>query len=146
MEFTVTTPGLLFPAISLLLLAFTNRFLALAALIRELYRQKINEERTSGEKSESSERIVRQISNLHKRVELIRSMQALGVLSFILCTLSMFALFMGEINGGKVLFGLSLVMLVMALIQSFREIKASVGALEVLLEDLGDPSIQSRSR
>ena len=145
MEFTVTTPGLLFPAISLLLLAFTNRFLALAALIRELYRQKIHEEQSAGDKTESSERIVRQIANLHNRVELIRSMQALGVLSFILCTLSMFALFMGEVTGGKVLFGLSLIMLVMALIQSFREIKASVGALEVLLEDLkGHSSLNQR--
>lgn len=135
MEFTVTTPALLFPAISLLLLAFTNRFLALAALIRELYRLRLSEASPSGAAG-GRERIDRQISNLRKRVELIRAMQALGVASFILCTLSMFALFLGCVLAGKCLFGLSLAALVLSLIQSFREITASVGALEVLLEDM----------
>jgi Protein of unknown function (DUF2721). len=37
MEINLTTPALLFPAISLLLLAYTSRFLALAALMRELH-------------------------------------------------------------------------------------------------------------
>ena len=34
MHIDVSTPSILFPAISLLLLAFTNRFLALANLIQ----------------------------------------------------------------------------------------------------------------
>ena len=73
MSLELTTPALLFPAISLLLLAYTNRFLTLAALIRELHGRypKGHEDTVLG-----------QIINLRTRVRLIRAMQALGVVSF----------------------------------------------------------------
>src|ERR687893_627537 len=105
MEITLTTPALLFPAISLLLLAYTNRFLALAALIRELHARY---------KANPDELIVRQIGNLRYRVILIRDMQAVGVASLLLCVLCMLVLFAGQIQIGKIIFGVSLVLLIVS--------------------------------
>ena len=92
---TLTTPGLLFPAISLLLLAYTNRFLVLAQLIREL---------NAREGESIRPVVVAQITNLRKRIKLIRTMQVYGVGSFLLCTLSMFALFIEFNNASIILF------------------------------------------
>lgn len=127
MDLGLTTPALLFPAISLLLLAYTNRFLTLANLIRELHKSyKINPEDV----------LLAQISNLRYRVVLIRNMQAYGIASFFLCVLCMFVLFFGQIIIGKVIFGASLVLLMVSLGLSFREIQVSVGALDYRLRDL----------
>ncbi len=101
----LTTPALLFPAISLLLLAYTNRFLVLAQLIRQLHDQN---------RSDLGDVVIRQISNLRKRLALIRSMQALGVSSFILCSLSMFFLFVQLTTIAELSFGLSLALLVVS--------------------------------
>lgn len=127
MEINLTTPALLFPAISLMLLAFTNRFVALAALIRNLH----DRYQTSPDES-----IIAQIGNLRYRVMLIRDMQALGVLSLLLCVICMFVLFAGYIMLGKVAFGLSLVLMIISLGLSAREIQVSVEALNLQLQDL----------
>jgi hypothetical protein len=137
MDLGLTTPALLFPAISLLLLAYTNRFLTLANLIRELHKSyKINPEDV----------LLAQISNLRYRVVLIRNMQAYGIASFFLCVLCMFVLFFGQIIIGKVIFGASLVLLMISLGLSFREIQVSVGALDYRLRDLeaSDPVKSSK--
>ena len=127
MEITLTTPSLLFPAISLLLLAYTNRFLALAALIRELHARY---------RAQPDELIIRQIGNLRYRVQLIRNMQATGVASLLLCTLCMFVLFAGQEELGKIIFGVSLILMIISLALSIREIQVSVGALNLQLSDL----------
>lgn len=124
MEINLTTPALLFPAISLLLLAFTNRFLALAALIRGLRKQY---------DADHDRILLAQIQNLNKRVILIRNMQAFGILSLLLCVVCMFALFMNEALTGKILFGLSLVSMMISLTLSLREILISVNALRLEL-------------
>jgi len=124
---TLTTPALLFPAISLLLLAYTNRFLVLAQLIRQLHGQ---------DRHYLSDQVVRQIESLQARISLIRSMQAFAVLSFIACTVSMFAVFLEQISVGEWVFGLSLVLLTVSLILSFREIQISCVAINIELEDL----------
>jgi hypothetical protein len=83
MEISINTPALLFPAITLLMLAYTNRFLALSTLIRNLhgkYKQGL----------EDPEALRGQIKNLKRRMNLIRQMQASGVLSFFFCVLCMF--------------------------------------------------------
>ena len=103
---TITTPALLFPAISLLLLAYTNRFLVLAQLIRQLNHREGVQVRDLAK---------RQIENLRQRIVLIRSMQRWGVISFLLCTLSMFSLFMEWELAGKWCFGASLASLVLSL-------------------------------
>ncbi len=127
MDIGLTTPALLFPAISLLLLAYTNRFLTLANLIRELHKSY---------KTNPEDIILAQISNLRYRVVLIRNMQAYGIGSFFLCVLCMFVLFAGQILIGKIIFGVSLIALLISLGISFREIQVSVDALNYRLSDL----------
>lgn len=129
MEITLTTPALLFPAVSLLLLAYTSRFLALATLIRSLH---------TSYRATPDPLILQQIENLRYRVLLIRNMQALGVSSLLLCVICMFLLFAGQLLAGKILFGVSLVMLIVSLALSVREIQVSVLALDLHLRDLED--------
>jgi predicted RND superfamily exporter protein len=124
---TLTTPALLFPAISLLLLAYTNRFLTLAQLIRRLAEE---------ERHEHHEVAARQILLLRKRITLTQRMQVAGVLSFLLCTLSMFALFLALQVAGVVLFGASLLTLAVSLLYSLWEVTISTNALNVQLQDI----------
>jgi hypothetical protein len=127
MDIDVTTPALLFPAISLLLLAYTNRFLTLAQLIRDLHaRYKI----------EPDEVIYKQIGNLRYRVMLIKQMQAFGVASLLFCVVCMFFLFAGWMLAGKIIFGISLILMMISLLLSLREVQVSVGALNLTLSDL----------
>jgi hypothetical protein len=127
MDINITTPALLFPAISLLLLAFTNRFLALANLIRQLH---------ATYKSDPDEILLGQIANLRYRINLIRDMQAAGVTSLLLCVICMLALFAGWVDAGKWIFALSLALMAISLAISIREIQISVGALDLHLKDL----------
>lgn len=127
MDLTLTTPALLFPAISLLLLAYTNRFLTLANLIRELHRSY---------KSNPEEIIFAQILNLRYRVKLIRNMQIFGVGSFFGCVLCMFVIFAGYQTVGYYIFGASLLALMVSLALSLREVQVSVDALNVRLSDI----------
>lgn len=126
----ITTPALLFPAVSLLLLAYTNRFLALAALIRSL--READEGRTSP-------RIRGQIQNLRLRVVLIRNMQALGISALLLCVASMFLIFMAYHTAAGAVFGTSLVLLIVSLGLSVWEIQISTRALDLEIEGLEEP-------
>lgn len=127
MDIDLTTPALLFPTISLLLLAYTNRFLALAALIRTLHDRYL---------AKPDELIIAQIGNLRYRVMLVRNMQAFGVMSLLLCVVCMFLLFAGQMLPGKITFGISLVLMMISLVLSVREIQVSVNALNLHLRDL----------
>lgn len=129
MQIDMTTPALLFPAISLLLLAYTNRFLVLAQLIREL---------SGKSRGDAADKSLRQIAGLKKRIELIRWMQVFGVVSFLLCTLSMFALFLGYVLAGQIVFGTSLAAMCLSLVLSLIEIAISSNALNIELQGLGD--------
>jgi hypothetical protein len=128
-EISINTPALLFPAITLLMLAYTNRFLALATLIRNLHAKykQVPEERD----------IIReQIKNLKNRLMLIRQMQACSIISFFFCVLSMlFIYFQIEVSGFAI-FGLSLVLLLLSLTLSLREIYISTKALEIELKNM----------
>jgi hypothetical protein len=132
MELNITTPALLFPAISLLLLAYTNRFLALAALIRDLKAQYHRQ---------PDARIITQIENLRTRVYLIRDMQGFGIASLLCCVVSMFLMFVGTMLGAQLMFGASLVLMVVSLIFTIREIKISVDALNVHLRDIEEEKV-----
>ncbi|MBP9944446.1 MAG: DUF2721 domain-containing protein [Desulfomicrobium sp.] len=127
MDITLTTPALLFSTLSLLLLAFTNRFLALAARIRTLY-DRYQTSQYPG--------LLAQIESLRIRVNLIRLMQLYGVFSLFLCVLCMFFLFAGFIVMGKIVFGLSLLAMLVSLGVSTREISMSTQALNIQLESL----------
>jgi len=128
-EISINTPALLFPAITLLMLAYTNRFLALATLIRSLS--------TKWKQLPEDRSIIReQIKNLKRRLILIKQMQASGILSFFLCVLSML-LFYWEYEVWAVLaFGLSLMLLLLSLALSLNEIFISTRALEIELKGM----------
>lgn len=128
MELSFNTPALLFPAISLLLLAYTNRFVALANLVRKLH----SEYKTL----EDSTMIVRQIKSLRKRINLIKYMQGLGVFSFLLCVVCMYCIYNNWVTIAKSVFALSLLSLLSSLIISLIEIIMSTKALEVELSDI----------
>lgn len=127
MDITLTTPGLLFPAVSLLMLAYTNRFLTLATIIRSLH------DRYHASRDEN---LLGQISNLRYRVYLIRNMQIYGVLSLIFCVISMFALFAGWVTGGQWSFAIAMILMIVSLGISLRELQISGGALDLLLRDM----------
>ncbi|MDZ4719671.1 MAG: DUF2721 domain-containing protein [Roseiflexaceae bacterium] len=127
MELSLTTPALLFPAISLLLLAYTNRFLALAALMRDLYARYT---------AQPSPIVRGQLNNLRYRIVIIRNMQFCGVASFFFCVLSMFMLFAGQPIIGTWLFGACLILLLVSLALSLREIQVSIDALNLQMHDI----------
>lgn len=127
MEVSLTTPALLFPAISLLLLAYTNRFLTIAGLIRNLHKQY---------KEVADPNIKAQIANLRKRVNLIKNMQLSGIASLLLCVVSMFAIYENWQVFGSIIFGISLILLMISLILSIIEIQISVKALNIHLSDI----------
>ncbi len=127
MEFTLTTPALLFSAISLLLLAYTNRFLALASLVRGMKTQYLQTKDGN---------LLGQMANLRKRIYLIRNMQACGIISFFFCVLCMFLMYYELPQLAQYVFGLSLLLLMVSLYISFREIQMSVNALKMELNIL----------
>lgn len=128
MDITLTTPAMLFPAISLLLLAYTNRFLALASVIRNFDLEKEN---TNGHE---------QIKNLRQRIQLIKNMQAAGIASFFMCVLSMLAIYANYQTVGSSIFACSLVLLLYSLWLSVREIRISIEALDMHLSQLNLPT------
>lgn len=127
MEIEISTPALLFPAISLLLLAYTNRFLTTGQLIRSLSRQA---------REVKSQELSGQIENLKKRLELTKWMQFFGVAAMLMCTISMFSLFLDFNILGKNIFGLSLLTMCLSLIISLWEVYISSNALNLELKDL----------
>ncbi len=137
MDLTVATPALLFPAISLLLLAYTNRFLALAALIRDLQ---------SRYRDTHEPMLMRQIDNLRRRVLLIRNMQVVGVASLFLCVVCMLVLLAGWVWLARGLFTFSLLLMMTSLALSLREIQISVHALNIQLAGMEDGSARQSGR
>ncbi len=127
MELTLSTPALLFPAISLLLLAYGQRFLTLAALTRELYARN---------RAQPDTRLKAQLHNLRYRIGIIRNMQIFGVASFFGCVLSMFFIFASMPILGTWVFGASLLLLLISLALSLRELMVSIDALMTQISDL----------
>ncbi|MBT1702654.1 DUF2721 domain-containing protein [Chryseosolibacter indicus] len=129
MTISINTPALLFPAITLLMLAYTNRFLALATLIRNLHSKwKLA--------PEEHHTIKEQIKNLRRRLMLIKQMQAAGITSFFFCVLCMLFFYLEYEVLAYSIFGLSLVFLLLSLVLSLNEIYISTKALELELKDM----------
>ena len=128
MDLTLTTPALLFPAISLLFLSYTNKFLALASLIRTLH--------NADSKDHGNPVIQGQLDNLRRRMKLIKHMQGAGIMSFILCVVDMFLLHFRVMDIAFVVFGLCLLFLLLSLVICLMEIKISVDALELQVQDM----------
>ena len=123
----LTTPSLLFSAISLILLAYTNRFLSYASVVRAL---KEKHQQTHDPKD------IAQIANLRKRLYLTRSMQILGILSLLLCVIAMFFFYVSWQVFAAWIFGIALLLLAASLCVCIWEINISVKALEIHLEDI----------
>lgn len=121
MTLEITTPAVLFPTVSLLLLAYTNRFLALTAIVRQMD--------SSGE----VEHEFYQVKNLRRRLNYIKRMQYFGVSSLLMCAISMLFLFFQMDFIGKISFGISLVSLIISLLFSLLEIQISLEALRIHL-------------
>ena len=132
LEININTPALLFPAITLLMLAYTNRFLSLAALVRKLH-----DEYNRGEKEQH---ILRQIKNIRSRINLIRYMQSFGIFSFLCCVLCMYSVFRGWIVLAHWIFATSLMCLLISIILSLLEINKSTRAIELELGDIEELS------
>ena len=126
-ELTLTTPALLFSAISLILLAYTNRFLAYATVVRTLHSQY---------KLDPSKLLLGQINNLRRRLYLTRSMQILGITSLLLCVVCMFMVYVEWQTAAELIFGVALIFLITSLALSVREIQISVRALDLHLSDM----------
>lgn len=126
-ELTLTTPALLFPSISLLLLAYTNRYVALSSRIRALHTQY---------KTENSNVLIEQIKILKKRILLIRNMQLLGIASVFFAAFTMFLIYYEVDNLAHLMFGISLVMMLGSLAICAAEVYLSNKALFIQLRDI----------
>lgn len=131
MTIDLSTPALLFPAVSLLFLSYTNRFLALSALIRKLHTDWIN----TPEHCDTA--LLAQITNLRHRLVLIRWMQVSGALSLFLCVSSMIAMLYNFQKVGTVFFAIALALMAVSLVALCRESAVSGGALKILLDETG---------
>ncbi|WP_344924547.1 DUF2721 domain-containing protein [Aquimarina addita] len=127
MTLTMSIPALLFPAISLTMLAYNARYLAIAGLVRQLYNEHV---------ASPSPNIVLQIKNLRKRLWLIRNMQAIAILSFLTSVITMFLLYVEHNNLANLIFGISLLCLMISLILSFIEVQISTKALAIRLDSI----------
>jgi Protein of unknown function (DUF2721) len=132
LDISINTPALLFPAITLLMLAYTNRFLSLASLVRKLH-----DEYHRGEKEKN---ILNQIKNIRSRLNLIRYMQGLGIMSFLCCVLCMYVIFRGWMQLAHFIFASSLIFLLASIIFSLIEINKSTKAIELELSDIEELS------
>jgi multisubunit Na+/H+ antiporter MnhG subunit len=130
MEITLTTPALLFPAISLLLLAFTNRYITVANVIRTLKNQ--------FDKGDRSDNLDLQLKSLYERIEIIRYMQQFGIGSLLFASLSMFLIFANLQLLGKVSFGISLILLIASMFLSLHETTLSNKAIELEIKTILD--------
>ncbi|CAM3830799.1 DUF2721 domain-containing protein [Aquirufa aurantiipilula] len=129
MELSISTPALLFSTVSLLMIAFTNRFMSMASLIRDLHLKF---------QKNPEDAIFKQIENLRLRMKLIQSMQIIAIFSLLLSVICMFLLFMNEEMIARWFFGIGLIGMSIALSLSAWEITISTKALEVELSDMED--------
>lgn len=128
-ELTLTTPALLFSAISLIMLAYTNRFLAYAAVIRKLHDEFLVKQ---------DDTLLRQIQNLKLRLTLTRYMQIFGITSLLFCVLTMFLIYIDNHKIAVWCFGFGLILLIVSLALLIKEIQISTRALQHHIEDIED--------
>lgn len=135
-QLTLTTPALLFSAISLIMLAYTNRFLAYAAVIRNLHSEYLKREDKS---------LLLQIQNLRQRLNLTRWMQTFGISSLLLCVLTMFLIYVHYHLLAVWIFGVALLLLILSLGLLIKEIQISIRALSVHISDI-EEHLKSKKR
>ncbi|MBO0330994.1 DUF2721 domain-containing protein [[Muricauda] lutisoli] len=127
MQLNLSIPALLFPAISLTMLAYNARYLAIAALIRQLHKQF---------EETSAQPLKQQINQLRKRLGIIKNMQASAIVSFLLAAVTMFLIYVEMRVWANAIFGISLVFLMISLILSLLEVQLSTRALGIQLKSM----------
>ena len=127
-EISINTPALLFPAITLLMLAYTNRFLAIANRIRSLHK--------SYAELQMKHTAIKQIKSLRARLNLIKYMQGFGALSFFCCVLCMYFIYRNWMYAANIIFAAGMITLLISIVLSFLEIQQSTKALELELSDM----------
>lgn len=134
MELTLSIPALLFPAISLSMLAYNARYLAIAALIRQLHKQY---------QEKAAANLGRQVRQLQRRLEIIKQMQAIAIISFLLSAVSMLLIHVAWTFWANLCFGISLLALIISLLLSFIEVQLSTRALGIQLSDMQGEGLQN---
>lgn len=129
MQLTLSIPALLFPAISLSMLAYNARYLAIAALIRQLHKQY---------QEKASRGLGIQVRQLERRLNIIKNMQAVAILSFLFSAITMFLIYVEQSFWANLIFGISLLALMVSLVLSLIEVQLSTNSLSIQLEDMGD--------
>ncbi|MBT3852279.1 MAG: DUF2721 domain-containing protein [Gammaproteobacteria bacterium] len=123
----ITTPALLFPAISLLFVAYTSRLHSLSVLIRAMTTDGSNESKTMHAKE--------QLNILKKRVNYIKRMQVFGILSFIFNLITIICLYINYDYLANYIFGFGLFMLSASLFFALLETLISTKALNIHLKN-----------
>jgi hypothetical protein len=136
-ELTLITPTFLFSAVSLILLAYTNRFLSYAQLVRTL-KDRYMEDHSAVTRA--------QILNLRKRLSLTRMMQWFGVASLLLCVATMFLIYVGFQTVSAYVFGIALLFLIISLFLSVWEIQISTGSLEIYLQEMENEEVKEKEK
>ena len=127
MQLSLTIPALLFPAISLMMLAYNARYLAIAALIRQLHKEY---------RETASRNLGLQVKQLQKRLSIIKNMQAVAIISFLFSAITMFLVYVELEFWANTAFGISLLALILSLIMSLVEVQLSTKALGIQLHDM----------
>lgn len=127
MQLSLSIPALLFPAISLTMLAYNARYLAIAALIRQLHKQYLGD---------ATPPVKRQIEQLRKRLSIIKNMQATAIISFLLAVITMFLIYVEHSIWANIIFGASLIALIISLLLSLIEVQLSTKALSIQLKNM----------
>jgi len=133
MQLTLSIPALLFPAISLSMLAYNARYLAIAALIRQLHKQY---------QEKASRGLGIQVRQLERRLQIIKNMQAVAILSFLFSAITMFLIYIEEGFWANLIFGISLLALMISLVLSLIEVQLSTNSLKIQLSDMGDKNVK----
>ncbi|UII81472.1 DUF2721 domain-containing protein [Flagellimonas sp. CMM7] len=127
MQLSLSIPALLFPAISLTMLAYNARYLAIAALIRQLHKQYADD---------ATQPVKKQIEQLRKRLSIIKNMQATAIISFLLAVITMFLIYVEQNIWANIIFGASLIELIISLLLSLIEVQLSTKALGIQLKNM----------
>lgn len=122
----LSTPALVFPALSVLMLAYTNKFIAISKRVRALHAEHLKN---------PSKRVHKQIKSLDKRMKYIRNMQICALSGFSSNIISIAMIFVGLDLFAMIFFSLGLILVLCSLIICIIEIYLSVQAMSVLLEE-----------
>lgn len=128
MTLTLNEPALIFPAIAILMLGYINRYIGTAGVIRTF-----KKDYDSGYKHNN---LTKQLDILKKRIELSRLMLTSASSALLFACLSMYLIFQDMQDAGQIIFGLSLIAMIISLIFSLYETSLSNKSLLIEVSDV----------